>query len=89
MLSDLSLGSTAISGSDSSYGPGTGPIHLGGLECTGDEGSIFSCDGGSVSDCTHSRDAAVICERDREFDSSCGDFCLLLLKLDVTHNLLL
>ena len=59
------LGSMALSGSDpdNTYGQGVGLIHLTNLDCTGDEGSLFSCDSRvDTSACTHSQDAAVICE---------------------------
>lgn len=60
------LGSTALSGSASTYGQGTGPIHLAGLECTGDENSLFTCASNPNTQCTHSQDAAVMCEPRRK-----------------------
>ena len=46
-----------------SYGSGTGPIHLYNVTCGGFEEFLENCqhDGISVHDCTHDRDAGVIC----------------------------
>ncbi len=45
----------------SSYGPGTGPIALSLVACTGTERRLIDCTSGSLSSCTHSRDAGVRC----------------------------
>ncbi|PIK49864.1 putative scavenger receptor cysteine-rich protein type 12 isoform X1 [Apostichopus japonicus] len=43
--------------------PGTGPIHLDDLECTGEETDIFECShpGIAVTNCNHEEDAGVVC----------------------------
>ena len=51
-----------VSGRDSVYGAGTGPILLDDLECSGDEANLFECGKRAGShDCTHNEDAAVVC----------------------------
>ena len=47
---------------DAFFGPGRGPIHLGGLQCAGTEGILTECRNGSVDGCTHNNDAAVVCQ---------------------------
>ena len=44
------------------YGPGTGPIHLGSLQCTGTETSLTLCPSNSAMGCTHMNDAGVACQ---------------------------
>ncbi|NP_999762.1 scavenger receptor cysteine-rich protein type 12 precursor [Strongylocentrotus purpuratus] len=46
------------------FGNGTGPIHAGYLECTGDESDLTDCRTGSatIGDCLHSDDVGVICQ---------------------------
>ena len=40
------------------------PIHLGNLQCTGDEGEIYQCMGDEQpSSCTHNNDVSVECLR--------------------------
>ena len=51
----------AISTTASSFGPGNGTITLGSIACTGAEGGLLDCPTGSVSGCTHLRDAGVRC----------------------------
>lgn len=41
--------------------PGTGPIHLDDLACTGNEGNIFECTHPKDHNCDHSEDAGVVC----------------------------
>ncbi len=48
------------------YGPATGlPIHLDGVQCSGDEGGIIDCSHNSigVNDCSHSEDTGIICSK--------------------------
>ncbi|KAJ8254135.1 hypothetical protein COCON_G00207470 [Conger conger] len=47
------------------YGSGSGTIWLDDLDCKGTESSLSSCTfkGWGVTDCTHSEDAGVICEK--------------------------
>ena len=44
------------------YGPGVGPIHLGGLQCNGNEINLTNCNSGSTDGCTHQTDAGVACQ---------------------------
>ena len=45
------------------FGPGTGPIHLNNLLCTGNERILTDCTHSITtnSHCTHNQDAGVIC----------------------------
>ncbi len=57
----------AIAYSGSRYGPGTGPVHLSEVGCTGSEDSLIDCDRKrfwdiSNSNCgNHLEDASVVC----------------------------
>jgi hypothetical protein len=64
------IDSRAISGIQSTFGPGTGPIHLDDLRCAGTEDTLFSCPHGSTPNCVHSEDAAIACVPRREFSES-------------------
>ena len=51
-------------GARDSYGVGTGPIFLNGLNCTGNETRITDCQNiniGALRFCTHDSDVGVIC----------------------------
>ena len=53
-------------GAAGEYGTGhiNTPIHLGNLQCTGDEGEIYQCMGDEQpSSCTHNNDVSVECLR--------------------------
>lgn len=41
---------------------GTGPIHLGALQCTGTELILADCVNGSIASCSHQNDAGVVCQ---------------------------
>jgi hypothetical protein len=43
------------------YGPGTGPIVLNLVACTGMERRLVDCPSGSLGGCSHSADAGVRC----------------------------
>lgn len=56
---------------NAAFGAGSGNILLDNVACTGDEANITSCVADTnTADCTHSRDAGVTCNADREFGSS-------------------
>lgn len=48
---------------EAAFGQGTGPIWLSGVDCKGNESSLWDCPPGTWrnSDCGHKEDAAVIC----------------------------
>ncbi len=43
------------------FGPGSGPIHMDDVHCTGTESTLLSCRHTSNHDCTHWEDASVQC----------------------------
>ena len=43
------------------YGQGTGLIHLGSLQCTGNEARLADCPRGNTAGCTHRNDAGLSC----------------------------
>lgn len=48
--------------SNARFGPGTGPIHLDDVRCTGMEARLFDCPrDADTLDCSHADDAGVIC----------------------------
>ena len=53
------LGATVLS--NNAFGPGTGPIHLDSVQCTGSENSLFDCGFESNNNCTHSQDVGIRC----------------------------
>ena len=63
----------------SAYGPGIGSVAVTHIGCTGSENNISSCTIDSISTCTHTEDASVICnskwrgrEREREGEREGG-----------------
>ena len=60
----LGFGSSVRAYGSAQYGQGTGPIWLSRLSCFGNESNLFECGQLSVTtkNCTHSDDAAVICD---------------------------
>lgn len=54
-------GATALYGQP--FGRGTGPVHMNGVECQGNESSILQCNhrGWETHDCDHSKDVSVNC----------------------------
>ena len=55
--------SGAIAYGESQFGPGTGPISLAGVQCSGQESLLLQCSslGEEESVCDHTRDAGVSC----------------------------
>ncbi len=50
---------------DVNFGPGSGPIFLSSLSCSGTESSLLNCNAFryiSAHNCDHSKDVGVICE---------------------------
>ena len=52
----------AIATSLSSFGVGSGEIHLDDLMCTGEEESLLDCPNTMIHNCLHIEDAGVICQ---------------------------
>lgn len=72
----ISAGARAISGTvPDRYNPGTGPIYLDEVRCTGSESALINCSFNTlgVHNCDHSEDAGVSCEGVKVF-------CLFLFK---------
>ena len=59
LLLILYAASTAIG--SAYFGPGTGPINLDNVQCTGTEQSIFNCSFLATHNCVHREDASVVC----------------------------
>ena len=62
---ELSMGTAVKVFTNGAFGPGTGPIWMDDVECTGDERLMMQCPqhrlGLGNSDCTHQEDAGVEC----------------------------
>ena len=56
------------------FGPGSGPIYLDDVACTGDESRLTSCNT-STSDCSHSEDAGVLCQPSGIYVYNVGYVC--------------
>lgn len=72
----ISTGARAISGTvPDRYNPGTGPIYLDEVRCTGSESALINCSFNTlgVHNCDHNEDAGVSCEGVKVF---CLFFCL-------------
>lgn len=65
----FSFSGTAAGLGNAHFGPGTGPIFLDDVTCSGNEDTITTCSfaGYGQSDCDHSEDASVICDAGRVF----------------------
>ena len=66
-LTDLFTSSTlgVVARTSAYYGPGTGPIFLDNVACTGTEESLLSCVTAvpmGTHNCIHSKDAGVACK---------------------------
>ena len=53
-----------LGGKYKSFGPGTGPILLSNIHCTGNELSLLECKQQScrATSCSHNSDVGVVCE---------------------------
>ncbi|XP_062609505.1 uncharacterized protein LOC134271297 [Saccostrea cucullata] len=60
----LGYNGTAVGLAEAHFGPGTGPIFLDDVSCSGTEDTIATCSfaGYGQSDCDHTEDASVICD---------------------------
>jgi len=60
---ELDCGEPVDALSDAHFGPGSGPIWMGGTHCTGSESTLKNCGspGWNIHACTHNSDAGVIC----------------------------
>ncbi|XP_054911103.1 scavenger receptor cysteine-rich type 1 protein M130-like isoform X2 [Poeciliopsis prolifica] len=55
-------GALRVTGQNGLFPPGSGPIHLDELNCTGNEQNLWFCPGvQEKSDCGHKEDAGVVC----------------------------
>ncbi|XP_036431277.1 deleted in malignant brain tumors 1 protein-like, partial [Colossoma macropomum] len=60
---ELHCGDAVDALSDAHFGPGSGPIWMNDVDCSGSEATVKNCKspGWSRNDCVHSNDAGVIC----------------------------
>uniref|UniRef100_A0A3Q1JMT3 SRCR domain-containing protein n=1 Tax=Anabas testudineus TaxID=64144 RepID=A0A3Q1JMT3_ANATE len=65
---ELDCGSALNATESALFGEGTGPIWLNGMRCSGKESSLTECwhSGSGSHNCTHSKDAGVICSVGRK-----------------------
>ncbi|XP_026203574.1 scavenger receptor cysteine-rich type 1 protein M130-like [Anabas testudineus] len=66
---ELDCGSALNATESALFGEGTGPIWLNGMRCSGKESSLTECwhSGSGSHNCTHSKDAGVICSGEKRF----------------------
>ena len=57
----LGFGSSGTAIGSARFGQGSGSIWLDGVICTGNESTLASCGHLGVRNCSHSRDASVVC----------------------------
>lgn len=62
---DGNLGVTVYIRASTLFGPGSGPVFLADVRCGGSETSLLECRGTVFvgTECTHSRDVGVRCQR--------------------------
>lgn len=61
----------AVAFSNARYGPGTGPIHLDDVACTGMESGITDCVyDRDTSNCRHVEDASVNCSANGDYNNT-------------------
>lgn len=55
------------------YGPGSGPVWLDNVACSGTESSILNCSHAGVGthNCAHSEDVGIICQRKNRVTRHC------------------
>ena len=51
----------AVAHTNAHFGPGTGPIFLDNVRCTGSESNLLQCAHASINNCNHQEDAGVTC----------------------------
>ncbi|XP_062993640.1 deleted in malignant brain tumors 1 protein-like [Elgaria multicarinata webbii] len=80
----LGCGSALSAPRGSRFGPGSGPIWLDGINCTGSETAVSKCEAKAWGehDCTHTEDAGVVCAELRLVNgpSRCSG------RIEVYHN---
>uniref|UniRef100_A0A8C1S5V6 SRCR domain-containing protein n=1 Tax=Cyprinus carpio TaxID=7962 RepID=A0A8C1S5V6_CYPCA len=84
---ELDCGEPVDALSDAHFGPGTGPIWISYVVCTGSESTLKNCGttGWSKSDCDHNEDAGVRCSgRDLKFRLVGGSRCSG--RLEILHD---
>ncbi|XP_072439564.1 neurotrypsin isoform X2 [Chiloscyllium punctatum] len=59
----LSLSEIGVAKKNSLFGPGSGPIHMDGVHCRGDEAALLQCRNSALArgTCRHDNDAGVVC----------------------------
>ncbi|XP_067248164.1 scavenger receptor cysteine-rich type 1 protein M130-like [Chanodichthys erythropterus] len=69
---ELDCGEPVDALGDAHFGPGSGPIWMGGTFCAGSESTLKNCGSGgwSIHSCTHNYDAGVICSASRLVNGS-------------------
>ena len=63
-LTEMSLSIGAVARSSAFFGPGSGPIHLDEVSCSGNESRLINCRANAIGDhdCSHFEDAGVNCQ---------------------------
>uniref|UniRef100_A0A8C6SNG9 SRCR domain-containing protein n=1 Tax=Neogobius melanostomus TaxID=47308 RepID=A0A8C6SNG9_9GOBI len=62
----------SVSGQGGQFPPGTGPVLLDDLNCTGAEANLWDCPAAEGTDCGHKEDAGVVCSEMRAVRLSGG-----------------
>ena len=76
-----------------SFGPGRGPIWLGGVACSGSEANISQCDhvGLAATFCKHDKDAGAVCASEehtwKHYTTFCNDYSSFIHILLIQRGL--